>query len=310
MAHTPTSALNRLRSLILFAGLVASVARAQETPGTGSWIDRLHLSATGTVSRVDNYSRTSYVPTRHDATTEDFSLSGSAPRQLAPSVLLIGSGELSSLAVTEYSLDNNFTATGRITLQKKFGLGPQAWVLQGSLGEGYKAARLEADRGWTTEAGVQLAKRVLPNLRFAGSARWLDHDAASATFDLNQYSFGLEAQWDIDEHWTLSGSATRLKGDVVANAAWYVWEQAITGGFGPAVYNYYTSRPWSVTNLYGDGWVSYNVAADVDLWSVSLAYAWSDHTSLELRKGAAYVVNRVGIAYPSSSWGLSLIHRF
>ena len=289
---------------------MAGIAQAQESSGPGAWIESLHLSASGTASWVENLSRTSYEPTRKDAATYDFTLSGSLPRQLAPSVLLVGSGELSSLLVGDYSLDNHFAATGRIALQKKFGLGPQAWVLQGSVGGGYKAARLDADRGWTTEAGVQLAKRVLPNLRLAASGRWLEHNAASATFDLNQHSFGLEAQWDIDEHWTLSGSATRLKGDIVASAAWFVWQQAITGGFGPTVFNYYTSRPWSVTNLYGDGWVSYNVAADVDLRSLSLAYAVSYHTSLELRKSAAYVVNRIGVAYPTTSWALSLAHRF
>ncbi len=308
MAHAPTAVLNRLRRAGLLAALAAGGASAQES--AGAWLDSLHLAASGTVSWVENLSRTSYEPTRKDSSTYDFNLSGSIPRQLAPSVLLVGSGELSSLLVKEYTLDDNFTATGRVALQKKFGLGPLAWVLQGSFGAGYKAARLDADRGWTTEAGAQLAKRVLPNLRLAANARWLEHDARSATFDLDQHSFSLEAQWDIDEHWTLSGSATRLKGDIVANAAWAIWAQAISGGFGPTIYNYYTSRPWSVTNLYGDGWVSYNVEGDVDLWSVALSYAWSDHTSLELRKGGAYVVNRAGVAYPTSTIGFSLVHRF
>lgn len=73
---------------------------------------------------------------------------------------------------------------------------------------------------------------------------------------------------------------------------------------------YCTSRPWSVTNIYGPGWVSYNVEAKVDLWSVSLAYAVSGHTSLELRHGGTYVVNKIGITYPTDSWNLSLAHRF
>jgi hypothetical protein len=259
---------------------------------------------------VENLSRTSYEPTRQDAATYDFSLSGTMPRQLASSVMLVGSGEFDAHFVPDYSLTNNTTFTGRISLQRKFGLGPQAWVLQGSLGAGYKAARFAADRGVTTEASVQLSKRLLSNLRLAASGRWVEHDAKSSGFDLDQHSFGLEAQWDIDEHWTLSGSASRLKGDIVANAAWSVWSQMLAGAFGPTIFNYYTSRPWSVTNLYGPGWVSYNVEADVDLWSVSLAYAWTDRTSLELRQSAAYVVNRVNVAYPSDSWALSLTHRF
>ncbi len=310
MAHAPTPALNRLALAATLAGLLTAGATAQESSGSGAWIESLHLAASGTAAWTENLSRTSYEPTRKDAASYDFSLGGTVPRQLAPSVLLVGSGEIDALFVQDYSLTNRTTFTGRVSLQKKFGLGPQAWVLQGSVGAGYKAARFDGDRGVTTEAGVQLSKRLLPNLRVAASGHWLEHDAKSASFDLDQHSYGFEAQWDIDEHWTLSGSASRLTGDIVASAAWSVWAQAISGGFGPKIFNYYTSRPWSVTNLYGDGWVSYNVEADVDLWSVALTYAWSDHTSLELRKGAAYVVNRAGVAYPTNSWSLGLTHRF
>jgi hypothetical protein len=302
--------LNRLRLFAVLAGLAATGVSAQESSGAGAWLESLHLTATGTAAWVENLSRTSYEPTRKDAATYDFSLSGTMPRQLASSVLLVGSGELDAHFVPDYTLTNHLAFTGRVSLQKKFGLGPQAWVLQGSLGGGYKAARFDGDRGFSTEAGIQLSKRILTNLRVAASGRWVEHNAKSEDFDLDQHSFGLEAQWDIDEHWTLSGSASRLKGDIVANAAWSVWAQALAGAFGPTVSNYYTSRPWSVTNLYGPRWVSYNVEADVDLWSVSLAYAWTDRTSLELRKSAAYVVNRVGVAYPTNSWALSLTHRF
>jgi hypothetical protein len=302
--------LNRLRHLALLAGLIASGAAAQENPRAGAWIESLHLTATGTAAWVENISRTSYEPTRQDAATYDFSLGGTVPRQLASSVMLVGSGEFDAHFVPDYSLTNNLAFTGRVSVQKKFGLGPQAWVLQGSVGAGYKAARFDDDRGVATEAGLQLSKRLLSNLRVAASGRWTEHNARSSSFDLDQHSLGLEAQWDIDEHWTLSGSASRLKGDIVANAAWSVWSQMLAGAFGPAIFNYYTSRPWSVTNLYGPGWVSYNVEADVDLWSVSLAYAWTDRTSVELRKGAAYVVNRVNVAYPSDTWALSLTHRF
>jgi hypothetical protein len=310
MAHAPTPVLNRLRSLVVLAGLVASLASAQESTGSGAWLESLHLSATGTASWVENISRTSYEPTRKDAATYEFNLSSSIPRQLAPSVLLVGSAELSSFFVDQFSLDDNTTGTARVSLQRKFGLGPQAWILQGSVGGGYKAARLDDDRGFSTEASIQLSKRILPNLRVAAIGRWLDHNAKSEVFDLDQQSLSLEAQWDINQHWTLSGSATRLQGDIVANAAWSVWSQMLAGAFGPTTYNYYTSRPWSVTNLYGPGWVSYNVEGDVDLWSVALAYAWTDRTSIELRKGAAYVVNRAGVAYPTSTIGLSLSHRF
>lgn len=309
MGHHPPPALKALPLLFLVA-LALPAGLAQQSAGTAGWLENLHLTAAGTVSTVDNISRTSYAPTRKDAETYEFSLASTHARQLAPNLLLIATGEAASLTVAEYDLTNNLRAAGRIVLQTKFGLGPQATVLQVNTAATYKAARFDADRGWTTEAGVQLAKRVWPNLRLAASASWLEHDARNALFDLNQHSYTAEAQWDINDRWTLSGSASRLSGDIVANAAWPVWATMLAGGFGPAIFDYYTSRPWSVTNLYGPGWVSYNVEGDVDLWAVSLGYAFSDRTSLELRRNGAYIVNRVGVTYPTSSWGLSLTHRF
>ena len=295
---------------LLLCGLAISSASGRAETSEPGWLENLHLSANGSVTQVDNLSRTSHKPTRKDATTYDFSLSSSQPRQLARNLLLLASAEISSLTVPDYDLTDHLRFSGRLNLQTKFGLGAQATVLQFSAGAAYKSARLAADRGWTTEAGIQLAKRVLPNLRLAASANLLEHAARSATFDLNQHSFSLEAQWDISQQWTLSGSAGRLSGDIVANASWPIWSTMLAGGFGPVIYDYYTSRPWSTTHLYGAGWVSYNVEADVDLWSVAVTYAFTDRTSLELRKAGAYVVNRVGVTYPTDSWGLTLSHRF
>jgi len=232
------------------------------------------------------------------------------PTQLAPSVLLVAGGELSAYEETNFSRANFAEARSSMRVQRKFGLGPQAWVLQGSVGLGVRTAQLGIARGSSTEAGLQLAKRVLPNVRLAGWARWREYNARQAVFDVNQHSFGLDAQWDFGERWSLSGSASRLQGDVVANAAPGVWTNALGGGFGPTVRTYYTSRPWRETEIYGAGWVSYNVEADVDLWWLALAYSLSERTHLELRHDGAYVLNRIGIAYPSSGWHVTLSHHF
>jgi len=297
--------------LLLCILLTASLLpRAAAQQGASGWLENLHLSASGTVATVDNISRTSHGPTRKDATTWELNLASTHARQLAPSLLLVATGEASSLLVPEYDLTNNLRVAGRLALQRKFGLGPQAPVLQVSGSATYKDARFAGDRGWTTEAGVELAKRVLPNLRLAASANWLEHSARSDTFDLNQHSYSFDLRWDIDDRWSFIGSAGRLDGDIVANAAWPIWGKMLAGGFGPVIFDYYTSRPWRTTHLYGPGWVSYNVEADLDLWSASLSYAVSDHTSVEVRKAAASVVNRVGVSYPTGSWSLSLSHRF
>jgi len=56
--------------------------------------------------------------------------------------------------------------------------------------------------------------------------------------------------------------------------------------------------------------VSYNVDGDVDLWSVTLTYAWTGQLSVDLRYNSAFAVNQVGITYPSSAWALKLGYRF
>lgn len=295
---------------LFLSALLLPAALAQPGAATGRLIDRLHLSTGVTVAEVNNLSRTSDPATRKDATTYGLDLASTHARQLAPSILLVATGEAAALFVPDHDLTNNLRFTGRLSLQHKFGLGPQATVLQFNAGTTYKAARFDGDQGWTTEGGIQLAKRVLPGLRLAAGANWLQHAARSASFDLNQHSYTFDAQWDITDRWTLSGSAGRLSGDIVAHAAWPVWATMLAGGFGPGIFAYYTARPWSVTNLYGPRWVTYNIQADVDLWSVSLDYALSDHTALELRKSGAYVVNRVGVTYPTDSWSLRLTHRF
>lgn len=309
MGHPPPPALRRLYTLLATL-LALPLLHAEREGATTAWLANLHLSASGTFGKTDNISRTSHEPSRKDAETYELSLVSTHSRQLSRNLLLIATAEANAVSVPDYELTDSSRFGGKLTLQRKFGLGPQAMVLQFSASANHKAARLADDRGWTTEAGVQLSKRVLPNLRLAATATWLEHTARRDTFDLGQHSYSADFRWDINERWSLSGSAGRLSGDIVANASWTIWGMALGGAFGSSVQQYYISRPWHTTNLYGSGWVSYNVEADVDLWSTSLGFAVTENTSLELRRSAAFVVNRVGVTYPTDSWSVGLSHRF
>lgn len=283
---------------------------AQNHSATATWLDNLSFTASGTTNWVDNLSRTSAAAYRHNAETYELDLTADHHQQLAPDWLLNASAEATWFTVPEYTLTDNVQLGPKLSLQRKFGLGPFAPVLQLSGALTYKAARLDLDRGWTTEAGLRLAKRLTETFKAGVGAQWTEHYARSTVFDLGQHSYSVDATWDLTDRWSLTGSAGRLSGNIVANAAWTVWAQAISGGFGPTVFNYYTSRPWRVTELYGSGWVSYNVEAKVDLWSLAAAYAISKRTTAELRYSSAFVVNKVGIRYPTDSWGLSVVHRF
>ena len=307
ISHRP--ALFALAAVALTGGLPAGQAALERT-GTASWLDNLSTSASVSASWVENASRTSFVPTRKDAAVYEFDASFSRHQQLTGSWLLNTGADASYTSEPAFDRNSNLKLGPALGLQRKFGLGPLAPVLLFDAGFSYKSARITSDTGWTAEAGLRLSKRLLPELKVAASARWLEHYAKSATFDLQQRTLALEAVWDINEHWQLSGTATRLQGRVVANAAWSVWAQAIGGGLGPTVSNYYNSIPWEITDSYGPKWVSYNVEARANLLAFTLARSLTVDTSLELRYGSAYVINHIDIRYPTDSWGLALTHRF
>src|SRR5258708_5572673 len=285
----PYTAMHGIRHAVIGLTLLSVPAFAQDRAPAASWLDNLTVTASGTANWVDNLSRTSFAPTRKDAATYELDLSAKRHQQLAPDWLLHGGADATFFTAPEYDLTNHLKLGPRLGLQRKFGLGPLAPVLQLDTALSYKAARLDADRGWTAEVSLRLAKRFTSSFQAGLSGQWLEHDARSATFDLDQHSYSVDATWDFSEHWSFSGSAGRLGGNIVANAAWSVWGQAIYGGFGPVVSNYYNSRPWEVTNLYGSGLVSYSVEADVGLWSLATTYTISEHTTAEFRYSSAFV---------------------
>ncbi len=295
---------------LLFSGAALARGQTPDRTGPASWLGNLSLNAATTATWVDNLSRTSFAPTRKNAMTYDFSLGTSHHQELAPSWLFHLDAAADYHVVPDFDLTSCGMLGAHAGLQEKFGLGPLAPTLQFDAGYTYKAARLAGDRGWTADASLRLSKRVNESLKVSAAGLWLKHDADSAIFAIQQRSWSVDAAWDINDRWRLTGSAGRLQGTIVANAAWSIWYQAIDGSFGPAIEGYYNSIPWGVTNLYGPGWVSYQVKADVDLWSLTLACAVSAPLSLELRYDSAFVVNQVGVRYPTESWGLGLNYRF
>lgn len=294
---------------ICLALLLAGQAFTQPRAPAG-WLDNLTVTAAGTITRVQNLSRTSAGTNQKNADTGELSLTASRHQQLAPNWLLHADTEVLVFEVPDYDGTNYQKAGARLGLQRKFGLGPFAPVLQFDAALAYKSARLAADRGWTAEAGLRLTQRFTSAFKAGLRGHWLEHSARSVTFDLQQHSFSVDATWDLSEQWSISGSAGRLSGDVVANAAPSVWSQALGGGLGPVVSAYYNSRPWEVTQLYGSGWVSYNVEADVNLWTLAASYSVTDHLTAEFRYSSAFVVNKIDVRYSTESWGLSLAHRF
>ncbi len=302
---TPFHALLRFTGLLSLPALLA--AAPAEPAG---FLGNFSYSASGSGAWVENQSRSSNPLDMRETPVYELDFSAAASRQLARDWVLNYGAEAGLFTMPDFSRNNLFTYGVNGRLQRKFGLGPLAPVLSAHAAYAMTDARINGQDGGTLSGGVSFSKRLHPALRIGADATWLSHYARHNTYDLNQRTFSIEAVWDITDRLRLTGTAGWLKGDIVATAGAVVWGRAIGGLLGPTIAEYYNRTPWEVTNAYAPGWVSYSVEADVDLWSVSLGYAFSDKTTFDLRLSSAYAVNIVNVRYLQRQWGAGLVHRF
>ena len=295
-------------SLLCLTGGLFAQDNAQ--PSAASWWEGIAVVATPAAGRVENISRTSDGPTRKDATTYELAVNAGLNRQVAREWLLGVGIEANTFLEPKFDRNNRSSFGPRASLQRKFGLGPLAPILQVDVGYFHQATRYGSARGETAEAGLRVGKRLNSFLKVGAFGRWLEHAARGAVFDLTQRTAGLDATWDLADRWSLSGSVSWLDGHVVTHAAPAVWAKALAGDLGPAVAAYYKTVPREVTELYGPGWFSYITEARADLWSLALAYRVSESVAVEAHAGSTLVVNEVDVRYPVKSWGISLSSRF
>ncbi|WP_415908334.1 hypothetical protein [Oleiharenicola sp. Vm1] len=284
--------------LTLAAAALAAAASAHE----------LRLGAS--LTYAENFSRTSYAPTAQDATLADLDAAFLHAQQLAANWTLLAALEASAENVGRFSALNRLGLGARTTLRHKFGLGPRVPVLEAGAALTAVHFRERGRRGWREEGFASLSQRLTDSWRVAATASWESFTAAHAPFDTHARRIGLETFYDATETWQFGAGASRLHGQLVANAAWSVYGQALGGGFGPAIQDYYSRIPWEVSDTFGSGWVAYRVDCRADFWWAQVAARLSDSTSLPLRYESVRVVNRVGVRYDSAFWSLGVLHRF
>lgn len=273
-------------------------------------LQAVEYRAQATSTWVENLSRTSFVPAAKDG--QVLALSGTAThaRQLAPRWTLIAGLDVAWESVPEFDALDHATVGARLTLRRKFGLGPMAPVLDVALGASRAAFRESGRSGWRSEASATVSKRLTTAWRVSATGQWEKFEASHAAFDTQSRRLGVEASWDASAQWRLTAGVARLWGQIVTNATGAGWSQALAGGFGPVVKEYYTRTAWEVSDTFGPGWVAYRVDGDVDLWWTGISYSLSEHTRIPLRYESAKVINLVGVRYDSTFWSLGLVHRF
>ena len=262
------------------------------------------------LSWTENISRSSSPVDWQDAFSVDVAGVGTWVRQLAPSLTGVLEAELAAHSTPEFSrLAYGFAgAEGR--LSRKFGLGPLAPVVSAAISAGGKLARIDADRGVTTQAGLRASKRFTEAWQVGTGVEWMRHHADTATFDVSHRKVWGEVSWDITDRWRLTYGYGRLRGNFIANAGPVIWNRALAGLISPAVAQYYNTVPWEVTDSYGRGWVTYNVTGQARFWWLELSPALTDATSLSLRYDSVFTKNIISVKYRQDLWKLSLLHRF
>ena len=292
-----------MRSSRFLAALAAALLAAGAAPAQ-DW--RTDFTATW----AENLSRTSYAPDRENAAVYDGSVAAAWHQQLAPDWTAQLQAEAGFEQVRAFPGLDSGHGGARLDLRRKFGLGPFAPVLTGWA----QAARYdlhERERSaWRTEAGASLSQRLTDEWRITAGGQWDEDYARGHPYDVRHRRLSLETSWDVLERCQLGAGASRLWGELTANANEDIFYQAQDGSLGPAVAAYYRSVPFEHSTAFDTDWVAYRIDCRADLWWVGATLAVGENTSLPLRFESARVVNRVDIRYKSEFWSLSVVHRF
>lgn len=289
---------------LLVVGLTSLVA------ATSVGAQTIDVSATGRITAAQNLSRTSNEPDQKDATVYDATTTGEWHRQLVRNLTLAADATIGGEWVPKFDLLDTVQFGGELALSYKFGLGPLAPVLRGSVNATRYEVREDARSGWASTAKINLSKRFTETWRASVNAEWLDYAAEGAPFDVRNHRLGFDTAWDITDVWQVSGGYSRLSGQLTANADGDTWSQALSGGFGAKVAAYYNSVVRAPSPAFGDDWIAYRIDCDADFWWLEVSAALGANTSIPLRYESVHVVNRADVSYDSEFWSLSIVHRF
>lgn len=275
-------------------------------PATGA-----EFSVNAATAWVDNLSRTSHAPTQKSARVDELSARLATTRQLDRDWLLFADAGASLQHVGRFDALDRVGATGTLTLRRKVGLGPFAPVFEVSGVLTGHAFRESGRSGWQPDVTLRYSQRLTASLRAAAGAGWTHFIAQDEPYDVTSHRLFLDAQYDVADGWPVAVGAARQWGEFTANAAGAIWAQAIGGGLGSVIFSHYNTLAWAVTDSFGPGWVAYRIRdSRADSWWAELAPSLTDRTTLALRYSAVRVTNAIGIEYDTTSWTLSLIHRF
>lgn len=286
----------------VFLGVLATpVCAATLTPA---------VELRGTYHWTENISRASGAADFRDAA--EYELGGTArySRQLTSRLLARLDLDAAVWTSPEYEALERFEFGPRFTLTRKFGLGSEACVLAADVGITGRIGRLEEADAAGASTGLTLSKRFSPWLAAAASGNWTGQEARDSAFGVAHYAY--EGRLILDPHPRIrfSAGAGRRDGTFTVGASGARFSRALAGALGPAVAEYYAAIPTVAADMFGPGWVSYRVEAEVEEWWCEVSPALTDRASLALRYGRAHFLNRVDVEYRQDTVALSFLYAF
>lgn len=274
-------------------------------------LDAADVRAQASTAWYDNLSRTSHLPTQKSSRVDEIAVATGTARPLARDWLAQAEGGFALQRVEDFTALDHCAIEGTLTLRRKFGLGPFAPAVEAEGALSGQAFREAGRSGVQPEITLRYVQRFHESWRAAVGAGWTRFIARAEPYDVTTRRVFAELTCDLAARWQVAAGASRHWGEFTANAAGAVWSQAIGGGLGPVIFQHYNTLAWAVTDSYGPGWVAYRIRdSRADVWWAEVAPALSDRTTLALRYGAASVTNAIGIRYDTTSWTVSLSHRF
>lgn len=259
---------------------------------------------------TENISRASGAADFRDAA--EYELGGQARfvRQLTPRLLARLDLEFAGWTSPEYDLLDRLEFGPRLVLTRKMGLGPEAWVLAAETGLTGRTGRLDDADSVGALAALTLSKRFGPWFSTAVSGSWTGHKARDATFAVAHYAAEARVNFDPHPRARFSFGVGRRDGTFTVGASGARFGRALAGALGPAVASYYAAIPTATTGVFGPGWVSYRVEAELEEWWCEFSPALTDRASVALRYGRAHFINRVDVEYRQDTVSLSFLYAF
>ncbi|MCX6938477.1 MAG: hypothetical protein NTU80_11380 [Verrucomicrobia bacterium] len=297
-------ALNRAwlwLGVVLGVGAISPV-RAAFTPSA--------LAVNTSYRWTENISRASGAADFRDAA--EYELGGQARfvRQLTPRLLARLDLDVAGWICPEYDLLDRLEFGPRLVLTRKIGLGPEAWVLAAETGLTARTGRLDDADSVAARAGLTLSKRFGPWFSTAVSGSWTGQEAKDAAFAVAHYAAEARVNFDPHPRARFSAGVGRRDGTFTVGASEMRFGRALAGALGPRVASYFATVPTATTELFGPGWVSYSVEAEVEEWWCEFSPVLTDRSSLALRYGRAHFTNRVDIEYRQDTVSLSFLYAF